>query len=114
VQHRLFRDELVDSFRPYVLVSLGPTFGWVSPYWNPSTGRPYDPIGGLPHGRAIGGATLQFGLGANFGTNFRSLQGVGLLYAVSWLPTGVELMMESPRQRVFASPQLVLYFGRMW
>ncbi|MCS7081770.1 MAG: hypothetical protein N2561_01615 [Bacteroidetes bacterium] len=114
LQYRVFRNELVDAFRPYVQAAMGPTFAWKSPYWNESAGRPYDPIGGLPHGRALGGWTVQLGVGANFGSNFRSLQGVSFSYAVHWLPAGVQLMMASPRQRVFASPQLVLYFGRMW
>ena len=73
IQYRLFSDEIMDNFRPYVNAAVGPTMIYVFPYnqdyfsalWK---GQPHYTVGGY------------IGLGAYFGSMRSSLFGLNIRY----------------------------------
>jgi hypothetical protein len=73
VQNRLFREDIVDNFRPYITAALGPTLVYSAPY-----DREF--FNSLGHGQAhytIGG---YVGFGAFFGLEPSNLIGVSFRY----------------------------------
>ena len=91
VQHRLFKDEITDNFRPYVNAGVGPTMIFVTPYTKitTTTSGPvfeqvefFNALGkGQPH-YTLGGF---IGFGANFGTEKANLFGVNFRYYFTYL-----------------------------
>jgi hypothetical protein len=91
VQHRLFKDEITENFRPYINGGVGPTMIYVTPFTeitnNGSTlqfqqvefftalgrGQPHYTLGGF------------IGFGANFGTEKSNLFGVNFRYYFTYL-----------------------------
>ena len=91
VQHRLFKDEITENFRPYINAGAGPTMIYVTPSTN-ITGTPgalqfeqveyFKALGrGRPH-YTFGGF---IGFGANFGTEKSNLFGVNFRYYFTYL-----------------------------
>ncbi len=73
VQYRLFADEIVDNFRPYVNAGMGPTLVFSTPYDK-------EFFSSLGYGQAhytLGG---YIGLGAFFGIDKDNLSGVNIRY----------------------------------
>jgi hypothetical protein len=95
VQYRLFRDDIVDTFRPYINAGAGPTMVYMMPYVNliQQTDGSYTSeqveyfksLGkGQPH-YTFGGFV---GFGANFGTTRSNIFGVNFRYYFTYLPSG--------------------------
>lgn len=91
VQHRMFKDDITDNFRPYVNAGAGPTMIYVTPFTN-IIQTPSGPIfeqveffkalgRGHPH-YTVGGF---IGFGANFGTEKSNLFGVNFRYYFTYL-----------------------------
>jgi hypothetical protein len=91
VQRRMFREEILDTFRPYVNAGIGPTMIFVSPYTE-ITEVPsglifeqvefFESLGkGQPH-YTLGG---YVGFGANFGGDQSNLFGVNFRYYLTYL-----------------------------
>lgn len=89
LQYRLFKDDITDSFRPYVLAGVGP---------NVVLSMPYD----QPFSRSVAGAHSYFGLGgyvgggAYFGLDQNSLFGVSLRYYILPMSRGIESLQGQP------------------
>jgi hypothetical protein len=91
VQHRLFKDEITDNFRPYVNAGAGPTMIYVTPYTRityTASGPQFEQVEffnalgkGQPH-YTVGGF---IGFGANFGTEKANLFGVNFRYYFTYL-----------------------------
>jgi len=92
VQHRLFREDIVDTFRPYVNAGAGPTMIFAAPFTEIVTnasGAPefrqvefFKSLGkGQPH--YTGGAFI--GVGANFGSEKSNVFGVNFRYYFNYL-----------------------------
>jgi hypothetical protein len=92
VQYRLFREDIVDNFRPYVNASVGPTMVFASPF----TDVIYHPTGemelrqveffkSLGRGRAHYTAGGFIGFGANFGLEKSTVFGVNFRYYFTYL-----------------------------
>ncbi len=123
IQKRLFKDEIRENFRPYVQISAGPVFGWVSPYFKDSNGngirepqeKIYDSIGALPKGKGRLGAGGTIALGAFFGFSKRTTQGIRLGYTFAYFFDAIELMERDvrPPQHFFGSPFVSLVFGKI-
>jgi hypothetical protein len=92
IQYRLFREDIVDTFRPYLNAAVGPSMIYMMPYVNlvdQGDGMIYadqvdffKAIGkGQPH-YTIGG---YVGFGANFGTDRTSIFGINFRYYFNYL-----------------------------
>lgn len=94
-QYRLFREDIVDTFRPYINAGAGPTMVYMMPYVQliPQTDGTYiseqieffKSLGkGQPH-YTFGGFV---GFGANFGTARSNIFGVNFRYYFTYLLSG--------------------------
>jgi outer membrane protein W len=89
VQHRLFKDEITENFRPYVNAGVGPTMIYVTPFTEITNNGEtqtqvefFQSLGrGQPH-YTLGGF---IGFGANFGTEKSNLFGVNFRYYFTYL-----------------------------
>jgi len=95
VQFRLFRDDIVDTFRPYLTAGAGPTMVYMMPYvqlFQQTDGSYlseqidyFKAIGkGQPH-YTVGGFV---GFGANFGTERSNIFGVNFRYYFTYILGG--------------------------
>jgi hypothetical protein len=95
VQYRLFREDIVDTFRPYVNAGIGPTMIWEMPFAivTPVPGQPpqveqvefFNAIAqGTPH-FTVGGF---IGAGAYFGSERSTTLGVNIRYYINYLLSG--------------------------
>lgn len=91
VQYRLFKDQIANSLRPYLMAGIGPSVIFAAPYEQPLS---YS----LSHGRGYLGGGGYIGVGAFFGTNPNSLMGISLRYYI--LPMsksyGIESLLNQP------------------
>lgn len=125
VQYRLFKDDIVDNFRPYLTAGAGPTLIFVAPYsslqavFDPTTGQAsnqYQPIeffSSLKYGQlryTVGG---YLGAGAYFGMDKGSLSGVNVRYYLSPYPPGIQVMTNSVLKN-FGGLYITLTFGTLY
>lgn len=92
VQYRLFREDIMDSFRPYVNAGVGPTMIFSSPYTEiteqPGVGiqtKQVDFFKSLGRGQAHYTAGAFLGLGAVFGTERSNFFGISIRYYFTYL-----------------------------
>jgi len=92
VQYRLFREDIMDSFRPYVNAGAGPTMIYVMPYVDlvtDSTGivsaNQVEFFSALGRGRPHYTAGGFIGFGANFGPETGGAFGVNFRYYFTYL-----------------------------
>lgn len=92
IQYRLFREDIVDTFRPYVNAGAGPTLVYQMPYVEivdhgdglpvPEQVEFFKSLGkGQPH-YTVGGFV---GFGANFGTERSNIFGVNFRYYITYM-----------------------------
>jgi hypothetical protein len=121
VQYRLFKDDIVDNFRPYLTAGAGPTLIFVAPYSSlqadPVTGQQYyGPVeffSSLKYGQlryTVGG---YVGAGAYFGMDKGSLSGVNVRYYLSPYPAGIQVMTNSVLKN-FGGLYITLTFGTLY
>lgn len=89
LQYRLFKDDLTNSFRPYVFAGVGPNAVFAAPYNQPLS---YS----FSHGRGYFSGGAYIGLGAYFGTDPNSLIGLSIRYYILPLAHGIESMQNQP------------------
>ena len=95
VQYRLFREDIVDTFRPYVNAAVGPTMIWEMPFAK-VTQNPGEPptIEQVEFFSAIGQGTPHFtaggylGVGAYFGSQQSTILGINIRYYINYLISG--------------------------
>lgn len=91
VQQRLFRDDILDTFRPYVNIAAGPALVYSAPFTeitdNGGTLRfeRVEFFRSLGRGRAYYTASAYIGVGANFGSDKNNLFGVNFRYYITHL-----------------------------
>ncbi len=88
IQYRLFADDILDNFRPYVNAAIGPTLVFSSPYEK-------EFFNSLGYGQAhytVGG---YVGFGAFFGSGHESLSGVNIRYYFEPIQKGIDSMLNS-------------------
>ncbi len=85
VQYRLFSDEILDTFRPYVNGGAGPTMIFASPFTDLSTGQQVEFFKSLGRGKAHYTAGAFVGIGANFGSDKSNVFGVNFRYYFTYL-----------------------------
>jgi hypothetical protein len=127
VQYRLFKDDIVDNFRPYLTAGVGPSMIFVAPYSapqtviDPTTNQPvvqYAPIdffSSLKYGQlryTVGG---YVGAGAYFGMDKGSMTGVNVRYYFSPYPPGIQVMTDpAPKTKNFGGLYISLTFGSLY
>lgn len=111
VQYRLFADDILDNFRPYVNVGVGPTVVFASPY-----DREF--FNSLGYGQAhytIGG---YVGFGAFFGSDKESLSGINIRYYFIPFQKGLESLINArggiERKKEFGGFFITLNFGSVF
>ena len=124
IQYRLFKDDIVDNFRPYLTAGVGPSLIFVAPYaskqlvdlGNGQSAIQYNPIdffSSLKYGQfryTVGG---YMGAGAYFGMDKGSLSGVNIRYYFSPYPSGVQVMTNSIIKN-FGGLYITLTFGSLY
>ena len=124
MQYRLFKDEIVDNFRPYVSAGLGPSAIFVAPYSNPQ--KVTDPVFGtltyyeqidffksLKKGQFKYTLGAYIGAGAYFGLDRGTLTGVSIRYYYVPYQQGIE-SMEGVRIKRFGGFYITLNFGSLY
>lgn len=106
VQQRLFKDEILDNFRPYVCAAAGPTMLYTFPereeYFTAiGKGRPSYTAGGY------------VGVGAYFGSELSNLVGLNIRYYYVPYPPGIE-GMEGVLKKQFGGFFITVNFGNAW
>jgi len=108
VQYRLFADEILDNFRPYVNAAIGPSLVFASPY----SREFFNSIGyGQAH-YTVGGFV---GLGAYFGSDRGTLTGINIRYYFDYFQQGIDSMQNDDgsieRMKDFGGFFITLNFG---
>jgi hypothetical protein len=94
VQYRLFREDIVDTFRPFVMAGLGPVMIYEMPYVTldqsvyPVNASQVDFFKAIGRGHPIYTGTAYIGAGANFGSNSSNVFGVNFRYYFTYLFSG--------------------------
>ncbi|MBI1804761.1 MAG: hypothetical protein HY033_13555 [Ignavibacteriae bacterium] len=113
LQKRLFKDDILDNFRPYINVAAGPTMIYVFPYNDEyftalGKGQPKYTIGGY------------IGVGAFFGSERSSLLGMNLrYYFLPYFSDGLESLRnpmtnETLTKKEFGGFFITVNFGSAW
>ncbi len=92
LQYRLFREDIMDSFRPYVNAGVGPTMIYVMPYtelvYNSDgsiTANQVEFFSSIGKGRPRYTGSAFIGFGANFGSERTNIFGVNFRYYFTYL-----------------------------
>jgi len=106
VQKRLFREEILDNFRPYLSAAAGPAMIYVFPereeYFNAlGKGHPEYTFGGY------------IGAGAYFGSETSNILGLNLRYYFVPYPAGIE-GLEGVLKKQFGGFFITVNFGNAW
>jgi hypothetical protein len=124
VQYRLFRDDIVDNFRPYISAGLGPSMIFVSPYSNPEVitlpeGGTFTYYNQIDFFTSLKKGQLRYtlggyiGAGAYFGIEKGSLTGVSVRYYFAPYQPGVE-SLQGTRIKRFGGFFITLNFGSLF
>jgi hypothetical protein len=120
VQYRLFQDEIVENFRPFIGGGLGPTMVYISPYtYGPNqldfwgNEEKMDFFTSLKYGHpryTLGGC---LGVGAYFGSDKGTISGLSIKYFWAPFPDGIEVM-NGGYIKNFGGLYITLTFGSMY
>jgi outer membrane protein W len=125
IQYRLFKDDIVDNFRPFITAGLGPTMIFIAPYanptiyYNPDSSYAYTDPGkidfftSLKYGRpryTLGGF---IGAGVYFGMEKGSLTCLSVKYFLARFPEGIEVMYNGYMKN-FGGLFITITFGSMF
>lgn len=111
VEYRLFAEDILDNFRPYINAAVGPTLVFSSPY-----DREF--FNSLGYGQAhytLGG---YVGFGAFFGSDRESLSGINIRYYFEPIEGGLDSMQNSDgtieKKKDFGGFFITLNFGSLF
>lgn len=111
VQYRLFADDILDNFRPYINAAIGPTLVFATPYER-------EFFNSLGYGQAhytVGG---YIGFGAFFGSDKESLSGINIRYYVVPFRKGIDSMVNGyggiDTKKDFGGLFITLNFGSVF
>ena len=117
VQYRLFKDAILENFRPYLTAAAGPTMVYASPYVEReeiSPGitriRQLDFFKSIGRGQAHYTAGGYVGIGAYFGSDKKNLLGINMRYYFVPLRNGIE-SLENVKKKDFGGFFITLNFG---
>ena len=111
IQYRLFSDDIMDNFRPYVNAGIGPTIVFASPYDK-------EFFSSLGYGQAHYTAGGYVGIGAFFGSERKNLSGINLRYYFipfsSGIPSVVDGAGQLNKKSDFGGFFITLNFGSLF
>ncbi len=111
VQYRLFADDILDNFRPYVNAAVGPSMIFTTPY-----DREY--FNSLRYGQVYYTAGGYVGIGAYFGSDRSTLTGINIRYYLEYFQRGIDSMQNDDgsieRMRDFGGFSITLNFGTLF
>lgn len=102
-QYRLFKDELSDNLRPFLMAGVGPTLIFTTPYEK-------EFFNSLKYGRSHYTVNLFAGAGAYIGLDPRTISGISVRYYYIPYPKGIESLRGKPIKN-FGGINLTLTFG---
>ncbi len=103
LQQRLFKDDIVDNFRPYINLAAGPTMIYVFPYND-------DYITALGKGTPKYTVGAYAGFGAYFGAEHSNILGVNIRYYYLPYPKGLESLVGVTKKQ-FGGFYITVNFG---
>ncbi len=103
LQQRLFKDDIVDNFRPYINLAAGPTMIYVFPYND-------DYITALGKGTPKYTVGAYAGFGAYFGSERANILGVNIRYYYLPYPKGLE-SLQGVTKKQFGGFYITVNFG---
>jgi len=107
IEQRLFADDILDNFRPYVTAAAGPTMIYVFPY-----NQEY--FSALGNGQAKYTAGGYIGFGAYFGSERTNVLGMNIRYYYIPYPGGLQSLSYVPSKTQFGGFFISLSFGTAW
>jgi hypothetical protein len=121
VQYRLFKDDIMDNFRPFVMAGAGPAMIYVAPYANPVTvsladGVSYTEYNQVDFFSSLGKGRPRYtfggfvGAGAYFGLDRGTLTGISMRYYYVPFPKGIEILDHVPVKQ-FGGFYITINFG---
>lgn len=124
MQYRLFKDDIVDNFRPYVSAALGPSMIFVAPYATRTeiplgNGQTFlqeeqiDFFSSLKYGQARYTVGAYIGGGAYFGIDKGTLSGISFRYYFIPFKNGIEIL-EKVYVKQFGGFFITLNFGSFY
>lgn len=107
IEQRLFSNQILDNFRPYVNAAAGPTLIYATPYSEEffsalGRGHPYYTAGGY------------IGLGSFFGTDRSTLFGLNIRYYFVPFAGGIQSLDQGPPKKDFGGFFITLNVGSSW
>ena len=106
VEYQMFKDEIMDNFRPYVTAAIGPTMIFATPYEK-------EFFSSLKFGRAYYTGGGYIGLGAFFGSERSNIMGVNIRYYFIPYGGGIE-SLQNVNKKEFGGFSVSLSFGKGW
>src|SRR5208283_3038167 len=107
IEQRLFADDIVDNFRPYVTAAAGPAMIYVFPY-----NEEY--FSALGNGQAKYTAGGYVGFGAYFGSERSNVLGMNIRYYYIPYAGGLESLTYVQNKTQFGGFFISLSFGSAW
>ncbi len=106
IQYRLFKDEIMDNFRPHIDAAVGPTMIYVFPY-----NDEYFSALGKGHPQYTAGGYV--GIGSYFGSERSTLLGLNLRYYYVPYSSGIRSMWNTVKTQ-FGGFYISMSFGSAW
>jgi hypothetical protein len=107
IEKRLFKDDIMDNFRPYITAAAGPAMIYVFPY-----NDEYFTALGEGHPKYTAGGFI--GAGAYFGSERSNLLGINIRYYYIPYNSGIESMSNGALKTQFGGVSIILNFGTAW
>lgn len=110
VEQRLFRNQIMDNFRPFLEGAIGPTMIYVFPYND-------DYFSALGHGHPQYTGAAYIGMGSYFGGQESNLLGINIRYYYIPYPKGIDSFLagtQVTRKTQFGGFYITIHFGSSW
>ncbi len=106
LEYRLFKDEILDNFRPFVTAAAGPTMIYSTPYEK-------EFFNSLKYGQAHYTGGGYIGIGAFFGADKSNVLGLNFRYYLIPFPKGIESLYQTTKKE-FGGLSFSISFGSGW
>ncbi|MGB1048189.1 MAG: hypothetical protein ACPG3U_00735 [Rhodothermales bacterium] len=123
LERQVFASRIEANFRPFLALSVGPTLGWIYPYFDDENdnGRlddnepTHDVLSGLSGGSLRTAITISGSFGARFGSIHQPGYGLRFGYRITRYNRDIALLepqIKTP-ERTFVTPVVTVYFGTL-
>lgn len=123
LERQVFASRIEANFRPFLALSVGPTLGWIYPYFDDENdnGRlddnepTHDVLSGLSGGSLRTAITISGSFGARFGSIHQPGYGLRFGYRITGYNRDIALLepqIQTP-EGTFVTPVVTVYFGTL-